>query len=89
MPHSTVMVEKPDIIRPVPGQRRRTVGCFTFFLCSTEGSGFQVPFYLKRKGPTETSGALSVICFTLNSISYSALVYKRHRHWAKQKRQSS
>jgi len=45
-------------------------------LCSTDGCGFQL--YLKRKGLTEMSGVLSVeaVCFTLNSISFSALVSK-------------
>ena len=38
------------------------------------GLGIQVPFYLKRKGLTETSGVLPVVCFTLNSITFSALV---------------
>src|SRR5258705_509633 len=39
-------------------------------------SRINVPLYLKRKGLTETSGLLSVVCFTLNSISFSALVSK-------------
>jgi hypothetical protein len=39
-------------------------------------SRISVPFYLKRKGLTETSGLPSVVCFTLNSISFSALVSK-------------
>jgi GcrA cell cycle regulator len=55
--------------------RTHDVGVITI-VQPKRGSGFLVPFYLKRKGLTETSGVLSVVCFTLNSISFSALVSK-------------
>jgi hypothetical protein len=50
--------------------------CFLLLDPRVRGSRTIAPLYLNRKGLTETSGVLSVACFTLNSISFSALVSK-------------